>query len=90
MSPLERLRWAIAPVQERSTTLLWSGIALFVASGGLSVLFEVTTVMKLLLYAGMLAGWVVAALGITGYLRCLYGQATAEMRRVHSERMKDE
>ena len=90
MSPLERLRWAIAPVQERSTTLLWSGIALFVASGGLSVLFEVTTVMKLLLYAGMLAGWVVAALGITGYLRGLYGQATAEMRRVHSERMKDE
>lgn len=90
MSPIERLRWAIAPVQERSTALLWSGIALFVASGGISVLYETTNLMTLLLYVGMLAGWLIAALGMTGYLRCLYGQATAEMRRVHSERMKDE
>ncbi len=90
MSPIERLRWASAPVQERSIALLWSGLALFVASGGLSVLYEVTPVMKLLLYAGMFAGWVIAAAGMTGYLRCLYGQATAEMRKVHSERLKDD
>lgn len=62
MSPIERLRWATAPVLERSTALLWSGLALFVASDGIPVL----------------------------YLRSLYGQATAEMRRVHSKRMQDE
>lgn len=90
MSPLERLRWATAPVLERSTALLWSGLALFVASGGISVLYQTTNLMTLLLYAGMLSGWLIAALGMTGYLRSLYGQATAEMRRVHSERMKDE
>ncbi len=90
MAPLERLRWAVAPVQARSLALLWGGFALFAASGGVSMLGDLPAAVKYLLYAGMLAGWVVAAAGMTGYLRCLFGLASAEMRRVQAARMQDE
>lgn len=46
--------------------------------------------VKYLLYAGMLAGWSIAAAGMAGYLRYLFRQASAEMRRVQAERMQDE
>lgn len=90
MSPLERLRWAVAPVQPRSLALLWGGFALFVACGAFSMLGPIPLVLKIPLYAGMFAGWAIAAAGMTGYLRCLFGLAGAEMRRVHAERMHEE
>jgi len=90
MSPLERLRWATAPVERRSLALLWGGIALFCAAGGIAYVFETPLALALPVYAGLFAGWLLAALGMTGYLRFLFGQAGAEMRRVHAERMKDE
>lgn len=90
MSPSERLRWAVAPVQPRSTLLLWGGLALFFASGGASLLFAVPKVLLLPLYAGMLAGWLIACAGAIGTVRCLYGEASAQMRKVHAERMKDQ
>jgi hypothetical protein len=85
----DRIRWATAPVQRRSLALLWGGFALFAASGGVSMLVGLPEPLLLLLYVGMLAGWVSAAAGMVGYVRCLFGLAAAEMRKVQSERMKD-
>lgn len=90
MPLLERLRWAVAPVQRRSLALLWGGFAVFAASGGISMLGGLPAAVKYLLYVGMFAGWAIAAAGMTGYLRCLFGLASAEMRRVQAERMQDE
>lgn len=90
MSPLERLRWATAPVQHRSLALLWGGIALFCASGGVAYLFETPLALALPVYAGLFAGWLLAALGVTGYLRWMFAQARIEMQRVHAGRMKDD
>lgn len=90
MSPLERLRWAVAPVQQRSLALLWGGFALFMVSGALPLLVPIAMAPKVLLYAGMFTGWAIAAAGMTGYLRCLWGAASTEMRRVQAGRMQDE
>lgn len=90
MSPVECLRWAIAPLQRRSLVLFWGGLGLFVASGGISVLFAVPVVIMLPLHAGMLVGWLAAAAGMVGTVRRLFGHAFAEMRKAQAERLKDE
>ena len=90
MPLLERLRWVVAPVQRRSLALLWGGFGLFAASGAIPMLGEPPAAVKYLLYAGMLAGWAIAAAGMIGILRYLFGHASAEMRRVQAERMQDE
>lgn len=90
MPLLERLRWAVAPVQQRGLVLLWGGFTLFAASGAVSMLGAMPAAVNYLLYAGMLAGWSIAAAGVIGCVRGLYGQASAEMRKVHAERMQDE
>ncbi len=89
MSPAERIRWAIAPVQRRSMFLLCGGLAAFLAAGGLAPLFELPGALKWLLFATMLAGWLLACAGMVGTVRYLFGHAAEEMRKVQAGRMKD-
>lgn len=89
MTPGERLRWAIAPAEERSASLLWGGFAVFVAAGGLAALVELPGVIKALLYLVMVAGWVVGACGMVGYVRWYYGQSRDEIRKQLMQKPKD-
>jgi hypothetical protein len=89
MSPIERLRCAVAPEHYRSTLLLWGGLAAFAASGGISAFIELPPLLKTLLYPVMFASWSVAACGMVGYVRWFFGQASVEARKMHSLRQKD-
>lgn len=89
MSLIERVRWAVAPVQYRSTLLLWGGLAAFAASGAISTFIELPPLVKTLLYPLMFASWFVAACGMVGYVRWFFAQASAEARKMHSQRQKD-
>jgi hypothetical protein len=81
MSPLERLRWALAPVERRSMTILYGGIAVFVALGGLAMLLEPPRSVLGLMGLAMLAAWLAAGCGMVGYFRWLFGAEVDEQRR---------
>ena len=89
MSPIERLRWAAAPVQRRSTALLWGGLAAFTASGGALASIDAPPLAGALLYLVMVVGWVAGACGAVGYVRWYFAQAAAEARNQHSLRQKE-
>lgn len=89
MSPVELLRWAIAPLQRRGLLLLSGGMAAFLATGALATLLEIPAAARWLLYAAMLAGWLAACAGMVGTVRYLYGHAADEMRKVQAGRMND-
>ena len=89
MTPTERLRWAVEPVQDRAVMLLWGGLLLFIASGGVSAVIEIPAPAKLLLYLGMFAGWCLAACGMIGYMRNYYAEAAEEARKVQAQRPKE-
>jgi flagellar basal body-associated protein FliL len=82
MSPLERLRWAIAPDQRRSLSIVFGGLAVFVALGGLAALFVVPRAIAVLMALTMLAALVVGACGMVGYLRWFFrSEADQHTRR---------
>jgi hypothetical protein len=72
MAPMERLRWAIAPDQRRSMSIMCGGIAVFGALGGLATLFEVPRPLAGIMALGMLAAWLVAGCGVVGYFRWFF------------------
>lgn len=89
MSPVERLRWAAAPVQHRSSALLWAGLAAFTASGGVLAGIDAPPLAGALLYFVMVFGWFVGACGAVGYVRWYFAQAAADARKQHSLRQKE-
>jgi hypothetical protein len=89
MSPIERLRWASAPVQHRSIALLWGGLAAFTASGGVLASMDAPPLVGAVLYLVMVTGWVAGACGAVGYVRWYFGQAAAEARKQHSLDQKE-
>lgn len=89
MSPIERLRWAAAPVQGRATALLWGGLALLAASGGVATIIEAPPLVSALLYLAMITGWIVAGCGMVGYMRWFFRQSAAETREMQSRQPKE-
>ena len=81
MSPLDRLRWAIAPDLRRSMSIVFGGIAVFMALGGFAMLFEIPRVVAGLMGVLMLAAWFVAACGTVGYFRWFFRSEVDEQRR---------
>jgi uncharacterized membrane-anchored protein len=81
MSPLDRLRWAIAPDQRRSLSLMLGGIAVFTVLGGLATLFEVPRVVAGFMGLVMLAAWFVGACGMVGYFRWFFRSEVDEQLR---------
>ncbi len=83
MSLNDRLRWATAPVQGRSTVLLWVGLTVFLASAGVLTGIDVPPAAGTLLFVVMAIGWVVGACGMIGYMRWYFRQSAAETRKLH-------
>ena len=81
MSLPDRLRWAIAPDQRRSLSIMVGGVAVFVALGGLATLFEVPRALAGLMGLAMLVAWFVAACGTVGYFRWFFRSEVDEQRR---------
>jgi len=78
---LDHLRWAVAPDQRRSLSILSGGIAVFIALGGLATLIEVPRVVSGLMAILMLAAWVVAGCGVVGYCRWFFRAEVEEQTR---------
>jgi hypothetical protein len=78
---LDQLRWAVAPDQRRSMSIMSGGIAVFVVLGGLATLLEVPRVVSGLMAIMMLAAWAVAGCGVVGYFRWFFRSEVDEQRR---------
>jgi hypothetical protein len=72
MSPMERLRWAIAADLRRSMTLMLGGIAVFSAVGVAATLFELPRSLSGPLVLLMLVAWLVGLCGMVGYFRWFF------------------
>jgi hypothetical protein len=81
MSPLERLRWAIAPVERRSMAIMYGGVAIFVALGGLAMLLEPPHALFGPIGLLMLAAWLAAGCGMVGYFRWFFRAEVDEQKR---------
>jgi len=78
---LDHLRWAVAPDQRRSMSILSGGVAVFIALGGLAMLLEPPRVISGLMAILMLAAWAVAGCGVVGYFRWLFRAEVDEQTR---------
>jgi hypothetical protein len=78
MSPMDRLRWAIAPDARRSMSLLLGGSLAFIMLGVMATFFEVPRVLGGPIILAMFLAWVVAFCGVVGYLRWLFSAAANE------------
>ena len=87
MMLLERIKWASAPVEERSSALLWGGFAAFLAAGAISTLGAFTIDVRIFLYAVMIVGWCVGACGMVGYVRWYFAQAKKEAKEMLRDRL---
>ena len=81
MTLLDHLRWAVAPDQRRSMSIMSGGIAVFVTLGGLATLLEVPRVVSSLMAIMMLAAWAVAGCGVVGYFRWFFRSEVDEQTR---------
>jgi hypothetical protein len=89
MSLLERLRWAIAPVQSRSMSLVLGGVAVFAVAGGLATLIDLPQAIDALLALVMLAAWFVGVCGTVGYFRWIFSPSTYRQNGTDSTRPKE-
>jgi hypothetical protein len=80
VTAIERLRWAIAPVQGRSSALLWGGIAVFLGLGALVTYVELPRPVIGLAVLGMAGAWLAGACGMVGYVRWHFGVSSSEQR----------
>jgi hypothetical protein len=78
---LDHLRWAVAPDQRRSMSIMFGGIAVFVTLGGLATLIELPRVVSGLMAITMLAAWAVAGCGVVGYFRWFFRSEVDEQKR---------
>jgi hypothetical protein len=69
MSPLDRLRWAIAPDPRRGLTLILGSLAVFSLLGGVSFLLPPPRALAGAMVLLMLLAWFVGLCGMVGYLR---------------------
>jgi hypothetical protein len=81
MSPLDRLRWAVAPDQRRSMSIMLGGLAVFIALGGFATLLEVPRVIAGAMGLAMLVAWMVALCGVVGYFRWFFRSEVDEHSR---------
>ena len=81
MTLLDHLRWAVAPDQYRSLSIMSGGVAVFMALGGLAMLLEVPRVVSGLMAVLMLAAWAVAGCGMVGYFRWFFRAEVDEQTR---------
>jgi hypothetical protein len=81
MSPVDRLRWAIAPDQRRSLWIMYGGIAAFGSLAGLAILLEPPRAVVVLMGIPIIAAWLVAACGVVGYLRWFFAAEVREQKR---------
>ena len=81
MRLLDHLRWAVAPDQRRSMSIMSGGIAVFVTLGGLATLVEVPRVVSGVMAIMMLAAWAVAGCGVVGYFRWFFRSEVDEQTR---------
>ena len=81
MRLLDHLRWAVAADQRRSLSIMFGGMAGFVALGGLAMLFELPRAVSGLMAIMMLAAWVVAGCGVVGYFRWFFRTEVDEQSR---------
>lgn len=89
MSPLERLRWATAPVQSRSILLVLGSVAAFTAAGAAAILLELPRAVDTLLALVMLAAWLVGVCGMVGYFRWLFSPSSYRQSMTDSSRPKE-
>ena len=78
MTLRERLRWASAPIEQRSLRFLWGGLGTFFAAGWLFTVAEPPPAVELLLYPLLAASWVSAMCGAIGYVRWMLNQARTD------------
>ena len=69
MSPLDRLRWAIAPDPRRGLALILGSLAVFSLLGGVSFLLPPPRVLAGPMVLLMLLAWCVGLCGMVGYFR---------------------
>ena len=69
MSPLDRLRWAIAPDPRRGMALILGSLAVFSLLGGVSFLLQPPRILAGPMVLVMLLAWLVGLCGMVGYLR---------------------
>ena len=81
MSPLDRLRWAIASDQRRSASLMLGGLGVFIVLGGLATLVAAPRVIAGLMALVILAAWFVGACGMVGYFRWFFRSEVDEQSR---------
>lgn len=89
MSLLERLLWAIAPVQGRSVILVLGSAAVIAVAGALATLFDLPQVIDALLALIMLAAWFVGVCGMVGYFRWLFSPRSYRQSESDSNRLKE-
>lgn len=89
MSLLERLLWAIAPVQGRSMALVLGSVAVLAVAGLIATYFELPGLIKALLALIMLAAWLVGVCGMVGYFRWLFSPSSYRQSGTDSTRPKE-
>ncbi len=72
MSPLEQLRWAVAPVPTRSVSLVLGAVMVMAIAGLLATYYELPQALGALLALLMLAAWLVGVCGMVGYFRWFF------------------
>jgi hypothetical protein len=89
MSPVDRLRWAVAPVQSRSMSLVLGGVVVFGISGVAATLIDLPRVIDALLALVMFAAWFVGICGMIGYFRWFFNPKSYNPDGTGSTRPKD-
>lgn len=88
MTPLERLRWAVAPEQQRSVSLVLGAVLVIAVSGAAATLYELPRAIDVLLALVMLAAWLVGVCGMIGYFRWFFSPRAHDLKGFGSDRTK--
>jgi uncharacterized membrane protein len=89
MSPLERLLWAIAPVQRRSMSLVLGSVTVFAIAGAVAMFVELPRAINAWLALIMLAAWFVGVCGMVGYFRWVFSPSSYRQNGTESTRPKE-
>jgi len=89
MTPLERLRWAVAPDQHRSVSLVLGAVLIIAIAGAAATLVDLPRAIDALLALVMLAAWLVGVLGMIGYFRWLFSPRAHDLTGVGPDRPKE-
>jgi hypothetical protein len=89
MTPLERLRWAIAPLQHRSVSLVLGAVLVIAVSGAAATLYDLPRAIDALLALAMLAAWLVGICGMIGYFRWFFSPRAHDLKGLGSDRTEE-